>query len=186
MRTLLKYPRGMRTREIQGHLKDLYQVEISPDLISTVTDAVLVDVRAWQGRPLDGCYPIVYLDAIHVKLRAGGHVQNQAVYVALALTMEGDKELLGLWVGEAEGAKFWLSVLTELKNRGLHDVLIALIDGLQGFPEAIESVSLRFVSWKERKAVGRDLRTIYQAPRAWMRPKRRSRRSKPAGTSGSR
>lgn len=174
------YARGMRTREIQGHLKDLYQVEISPDLISTVTDAVLEDVRAWQGRPLDACYPIVYLDAIHVKLRTGGHVQNQAVYVALALTMAGDKELLGLWVGEAEGAKFWLSVLTELKNRGLRDVLIASIDGLQGFPEAIASVypktqiqlcivhmvrgSLRFVSWKERKAVGRDLRTIYQAP----------------------
>jgi putative transposase len=176
------YARGMRTREIQGHLKDLYQVEISPDLISTITDAVLEDVRAWQGRPLDACYPIVYLDAIHVKLRAGGHVQNQAVYVALALTMEGDKELLGLWVGEAEGAKFWLSVLTELKNRGLRDILIASIDGLSGFPEAIASVypktqvqlcivhlvrgSLRFVSWKERKAVGRDLREIYRAPSA--------------------
>lgn len=174
------YARGMRTREIQGHLKELYQVEISPDLISTVTDAVLEDVRAWQGRPLDPSYPIVYLDAIHVKLRVGGHVQNQAVYVALALTMEGDKDLLGLWVGEAEGAKFWLSVLTELKNRGLRDILIASIDGLTGFPEAIASVypntqvqlcivhlvrgSLRFVSWKERKTVGRDLRTIYRAP----------------------
>ena len=113
------YSRGMTTREIQGHLKDLYQVEVSPELISTVTDAVLEDMRAWQARPLDGIYPIVYLDAIHVKLRASGHVQTQAIYVALAITLEGNKEFLGLWVGEAEGAKFWLSVLTELKNRGL-------------------------------------------------------------------
>lgn len=174
------YSRGMTTREIQGHLKELYQVEVSPELISTVTDAVLEDVRAWQARPLDAVYPIVYLDAIHVKLRASGHVQTQAVYVALALTLEGNKELLGLWVGEAEGAKFWLSVLTELKNRGLKDILIAAVDGLQGFPEAIASVypnaqvqlcivhlvrgSLRFVSWKERKVVARDLRAIYQAP----------------------
>jgi len=174
------YSRGMTTREIQGHLKDLYQVEVSPELISTVTDAVLEDVRAWQARPLDGIYPIVYLDAIHVKLRASGHVQTQAVYVALALTLEGNKELLGLWVGEAEGAKFWLSVLTELKNRGLKNILIAAVDGLQGFPEAIASVyaktqvqlcivrlvrgSLQFVSWKERKIVARDLRAIYQAP----------------------
>ena len=174
------YARGMRTREIQGHLKDLYQVEISPDLISTVTDAVLDDVRAWQSRPLDPVYPIVYLDAIHVKLRTSGHVQVQAVYVALALNLEGNKELLGLWVGEAEGAKFWLSVLTELRNRGVKDILLAAVDGLMGFPDAIASVfpktqvqlcivhmvrgSLRFVSWKERKLVARDLRTIYQAP----------------------
>lgn len=174
------YSRGMTTREIQGHLKDLYQVEVSPELISTVTDAVLEDVRAWQARPLEGVYPIVYLDAIHVKLRTSGHVQTQAVYVALALTLDGNKELLGLWVGEAEGAKFWLSVLTELKNRGLKDILIAAIDGLQGFPEAIASVypntqvqlcivhlvrgSLRFVSWKERRVVARDLRAVYQAP----------------------
>jgi putative transposase len=174
------YARGMTTREIQGHLKDLYQVKVSPELISTVTDSVLQDVRAWQARPLEPVYPLVYLDAIHVKLRTSGHVQSQAVYVALALTLEGNKELLGLWVGEAEGAKFWLSVLTELKNRGVHDILIAAIDGLQGFPEAIASVyprtqvqlcivhlvrgSLRFVGWKERKTVARDLRTIYQAP----------------------
>jgi putative transposase len=174
------YARGMTTREIQGHLKDLYQVEVSPALISVVTDAVLEDVRAWQSRPLEAVYPIVYLDAIHVKMRASGHIQTQAVYVALALTLEGEKELLGLWVGEAEGAKFWLGVLSELKNRGLEDMLIAAIDGLKGFPEAIESVypktqvqlcivhlvrgSLRYVSWKERKAVGRDLRAIYRAP----------------------
>lgn len=175
------YARGMTTREIQGHLRELYQVEVSPELISTVTDEVLDEVRAWQARPLDEVYPIVYLDAIHVKMRSSGHVQSQAVYVALALTLEGNKELLGLWVGEGgEGAKFWLSVLTELKNRGLKDMLIASVDGLKGFPEAIASVypktevqlcivhlvrdSLRFVSWKERKAVARDLRMIYQAP----------------------
>ena len=174
------YARGMTTREIQGHLKEIYKVEVSPSLISTVTDTVLEDVKAWQSRPLEALYPIVYLDAIHVKMRTAGHVQTQAVYLALALTLEGDKELLGLWVGEAEGAKFWLSVLTELKNRGVHDILIAAIDGLAGFPDAIASVfpktqvqlcivhmvrgSLRYVSWKERKAVSRDLRTIYRAP----------------------
>ncbi|WP_420438216.1 IS256 family transposase [Candidatus Palauibacter sp.] len=174
------YARGMTTREIQGHLKELYKVEVSPSLISAVTDAVLEDVKAWQGRPLDTVYPIVYLDAIHVKVRSRGHVRTHAVYLALALTLEGNKELLGLWVGEAEGAKFWLSVLTELKNRGVEDILIAAIDGLKGFPEAIESVfpktqvqlcivhlvrgSLRFVAWKERKAVARDLRAIYRAP----------------------
>lgn len=174
------YARGMTTREIQGHLRDLYQVEVSPTLISSVTDAVLEDAKAWQSRPLEAVYPIVYLDAIHVKLRSSGHVRVQAVYVALALTLEGEKELLGLWVGEAEGAKFWLSVLSELKNRGLQDILIAAIDGLKGFPEAIESVypktqvqlcivhmvrgSLRYVGWKERRAVARDLRSIYRAP----------------------
>jgi len=174
------YARGMTTREIQAHLKEIYKVEVSPSLISTVTDAVLDDVKAWQSRPLEPLYPIVYLDAIHVKMRTSGHVQTQAVYLALALTMEGEKELLGLWVGEAEGAKFWLSVLTELKNRGVQDMLIASVDGLTGFPDAIESVfpkaqvqlcivhmvrgSLRYVSWKERKIVARDLRTIYQAP----------------------
>lgn len=174
------YARGMTTREIQGHLKELYKVEVSPSLISTVTDAVLDDVKTWQSRPLEAVYPIVYLDAIHVKMRASGHVQTQAVYLALALTLEGEKELLGMWVGEAEGAKFWVSVLTELKNRGLRDMLIASVDGLSGFPDAIEAVypktqvqlcivhmvrnSLRFVAWKERRVVARDLRAIYQAP----------------------
>ncbi len=174
------YARGMTTREIQGHLKELYHVDVSPTLISTVTDAVLEDVKAWQARPLESIYPIVYLDAIHVKVRAAGHVQTHAVYLALALTLDGHKELLGLWVGEAEGARFWLSVLTELKNRGVEDILIAAIDGLPGFPEAIESVfpqtqiqlcivhmvrgSLRYVAWKERKTVSRDLRAIYRAP----------------------
>jgi putative transposase len=174
------YARGMTTREIQGHLKELYQTDVSPTLISAVTDAVMEDVRAWQARALEPVYPIVYLDAIHVKLRTGGHVQNQAVYLALAINLQGYKELLGLWVGEAEGAKFWLSVLTELKNRGVEDILIAAVDGLKGFPDAIEAVfpktqvqlcivhlirsSLRYVSWKERRAVARDLKAIYRAP----------------------
>jgi putative transposase len=173
------YARGMTTRDIQSGLKEIYGVEVSPSLISAVTDSVLEDVKAWQSRPLDAIYPIVYLDAIHVKMRSAGHVQNTAVYVALAINLEGNKELLGLWVGEAEGAKFWLSVLTELKNRGLQDILIAAVDGLKGFPEAIESVypktqiqlcivhmirnSMRYVPWKERKKVAADLRTIYTA-----------------------
>ena len=174
------YARGMTTREIQGHLKELYQTDVSPTLISAVTDAVMEDVRAWQARALEPLYPIVYLDAIHVKLRAAGHVQSQAVYLALAINLQGHKELLGLWVGEAEGAKFWLGVLTELKNRGVGDILIAAVDGLKGFPDAIEAVfpktqvqlcivhlirsSLRYVSWKERRAVARDLKAIYRAP----------------------
>lgn len=174
------YARGMTTREIQGHLKELYAVAVSPSLISAVTDAVLEDVKAWQARPLEAVYPIVYLDAIHVKLRKAGHVESQAVYLALAINVEGHKELLGLWIGENEGTKFWLSVLTELKNRGVQDILIAAVDGLKGFPDAIEAVfpktqvqlcivhlirgSLRYVSWKERKVVVRDLKTIYQAP----------------------
>ena len=173
------YARGMTTREIQGGLREIYGVEVSPSLISAVTDSVLEDVKAWQARALDAVYPIVYLDALHVKMRSSGHVQNTAVYVALAINLEGQKELLGLWVGESEGAKFWLSVLTELRNRGVQDILIAAVDGLKGFPEAIESVypktqiqlcivhmvrnSLRYVSWKERKVVARDLRTIYAA-----------------------
>jgi transposase-like protein len=174
------YARGMTTRDIQSGLKEIYGVDVSPSLISAVTDSVLEDVKAWQARPLDAVYPIVYLDAIHVKMRSSGHVQNTAVYVALAINLEGNKELLGLWVGEAEGAKFWLSVLTELKNRGVEDILIAAVDGLKGFPEAIESVypktqiqlcivhmirnSMRYVPWKERKKVAADLRTIYTAP----------------------
>ncbi len=174
------YARGMTTREIQGHLQELYNVEVSPALISNVTDAVLEDVQTWQSRPLDAICPIVYLDAIHLKLRTNGHVQTQAVYLALGIAMEGEKDLLGLWVGESEGAKFWMNVLTELKNRGVRDILIACVDGLKGFPEAIGSLfentvvqlcivhmirnSLKYVSWKERKAVARDLRAIYTAP----------------------
>jgi putative transposase len=179
-KVLALYARGMTTREIQGHLEEVYGVEVSPTLISTVTDAVLDEVRAWQARPLESVYPIVFLDAIQVKGRVQGHIQIQAVYLALALTLTGEKELLGLWVGEAEGAKFWLSILTELKNRGVQDILIAAVDGLTGFPEAIATVfprtqvqlcivhmvrgSLRYVSWKERRTVAKDLRAIYQAP----------------------
>lgn len=176
------YARGLTTREIQGHLQDLYDVEVSPTLISNVTDAVLDDVRAWQGRPLDAVYPILYLDAIHLKLRSSGSVQNQAVYVALGINLDGQKELLGLWIGEAEGAKFWLNVLAELKNRGVRDILIACVDGLKGFPDAIENQyprtlvqlcivhmvrnSLRYVSWKDRKVIAAALRAIYTAPTA--------------------
>jgi putative transposase len=178
-KVLALYARGMTTREIQGHLKDLYGVEVSPDLVSEVTEAVREDVAAWQSRPLERFYPILYLDALHIKLRRNRHVETCAVYVALAINMEGHKDLLGLWIGEAEGAKFWLGILTELKNRGLEDVLIAAVDGLKGFPEAIAAVfpktqvqlciihmvrnSLRYVSWKHRKAVAKDLRQIYTA-----------------------
>ncbi len=176
------YAHGMTTRMIAGHLKELYGVDVSPSLISAVTDTVIEDVKAWQSRPLDAVYPIVYLDAIHLKMRSEGHVQNQAVYLALGINLDGYKELLGLWIGESEGAKFWLGVLTELQNRGVEDILIACVDGLKGFPEAIETVypktqvqlcivhmvrhSLRFVSWKERKAVAADLRAIYTAATA--------------------
>ena len=179
-KVLALYARGMTTREIQGHLQELYAVEVSPSLISTVTDAVLEEVTAWQARPLEAFYPILYLDALHLKLRAQQHVQTCAVYVALAINAEGKKEILGLWIGQAEGAKFWLGVLSELKSRGVQDVLIAAVDGLKGFPEAIAAVyprtevqqcivhmvrnSLRHVSWKHHKALARDLRTIYQAP----------------------
>ena len=178
-KVLALYARGMTTREIQGHLQELYGVVVSPTLISAVTDAVLEDVQAWQSRPLDALYPIVYLDALHVKLRRHQHVEVCAVYVALGINVQGHKEVLGLWIGEAEGAKFWLGVLTELKNRGVEDILIAAIDGLKGFPDAIAAVfprthiqlcivhmirnSLRYVSWKHRRAMARDLRSIYTA-----------------------
>lgn len=173
------YSRGMSTREIQGHLEDMYKVEVSPALISTVTEAVMEEVKAWQSRPLDAVYPIMYLDALVVKIRDGGHVRNRAIYVVIGVNMQGHKEVLGLWAGQAEGAKFWLQVLTELNNRGMSDVYIACVDGLTGFPEAIATVfpraevqlclvhqvrgSLNYVSWKHRKAVAADLRPIYQA-----------------------
>lgn len=178
-KVLALYARGLTTRDIQGHLEELYDLEVSPALISAVTDTVLEEVTAWQSRPLESVYPIVYLDAIHLKLRQGGQVKNQAVYLALGITLEGYKELLGLWIGEQEGSKFWLSVLTELKNRGVRDILIACVDGLTGFPDAIETAypktqvqlcivhmvrnSLKYVSWKERKTVAADLKTIYSA-----------------------
>src|ERR1035438_455960 len=176
------YARGMSTREIQGHLEEIYAVEVSPTLISQVTDAVVEEVRAWQNRALDAIYPIVYLDALYVKIRDAGHVQNRAIYVVIGVNLEGHKEVLGLWTGQAEGAKFWLQVVTELRNRGVQDIYIACVDGLKGFPEAIETVfpqaevqlcivhqvrgSLNYVSWKQRKAVAGDLRPIYQASTA--------------------
>jgi len=173
------YARGMTVREIQSHLEEMYGAEVSPTLISSVTDAVMDEVKAWQVRPLDALYPIVYLDCIHAKVRDSGAVRVKAVYLALCVNLNGDKELLGLWVAQTEGAKFWLQVTTELKNRGVQDIFIACVDGLKGFPEAIEAVfpktavqlcivhmvrySLNFVSWKLRKAVAADLRTIYTA-----------------------
>ncbi len=137
---LSMYARGMTIREIQGHLQEMYGVEVSAALVSKVTDAVLDEVKAWQSRSLSSVYPVVYFDALFVKSRESGHVRNKAVYVALGVNLEGHKELLGLWIAETEGAKFWLQVLTELQNRGVHDVFIACIDGLKGFPEAIASM----------------------------------------------
>lgn len=177
------YARGMSTREIQGHLEEIYKVEVSPTLISNVTEAVMEEVKGWQNRPLSAVYPIVYMDALVVKIREAGHVRNKAIYVAIGVNMEGNKEVLGLWAGpsgnNAEGAKFWLQVLTELKNRGVADILIACVDGLKGFPESIATVfpetqvqlcivhqvraSLNYVSWKQRKEVAADLRPIYCA-----------------------
>ena len=178
-KVLSLYARGMTTREIQGHLQEIYDVEVSPALISRVTDAVLDEVKAWQNRPLDAVWPVVYLDAIHLKIRTDGRVQNRAVYVALGINLTGNKELLGLWIGESEGAKFWLNVLTELNNRGVQDILIASVDGLTGFPEAIGSVfpktevqlcivhlvrnSMRYVPWKFKRAVLKDLKKVYKA-----------------------
>jgi putative transposase len=173
------YARGMTVREIQGHLQELYGVEVSPDLISRVTDAVLEEVREWQTRPLDVVYPVVFFDALRVKIRDEGLVRNKAVYVALAITGQGDKEVLGLWIEQTEGAKFWLKVMNELKSRGVADILIAVVDGLTGFPEAIGTVfsqttvqtcivhlirnSMAFVSWKDRKQIMPDIKAIYRA-----------------------
>jgi putative transposase len=174
------YARGMTTREIQGHVQEMYGVEISPALISDVTAAVQDEVQAWQNRPLEALYPIIYMDALQVKMRDNGHVRNRAVYVAIGVNLEGVKEVLGLWTADNEGAKFWLKVLTEIKNRGVEDVFIACVDGLKGFPEAIELMypkalvqlcivhmvrhSLNYVSWKQRRQVAADLREIYTAP----------------------
>jgi putative transposase len=178
-KVLSLYARGLSTRDIQGQLEELYGVEVSPALISNVTEAVLEDVRAWQCRPLSAVYPILYFDALFVKTRQDGPVMTKAVYLALGINLEGEKELLGLWVAQTEGSKFWLSVFNELKNRGVQDCFIACVDGLKGLPEAVEAVfprtqvqlcivhklrnSLKYVLWKERKAVARDLRAIYAA-----------------------
>ena len=173
------YARGMSTREIQGHLEEIYKVEVSPTLISNVTEAVMEEVKSWQSRPLDSVYPIVYMDALVVKIRETGQVRNKAIYVVIGVNMKGHKEVLGLWAGQTEGAKFWLQVLTELKNRGVADIFMACVDGLKGFPESIATVfpeaqvqlcivhqvraSLNYVAWNQRKAVSADLQPIYRA-----------------------
>jgi len=173
------YARGMSTREIQGHLRELYGLDVSPDLVSAVTDAVLEEVTEWRNRPLEALYPLIFFDAIRIKVRDEGTVRNKAVYVALGVRPDGTKEVLGLWIEQSEGAKFWLRVMNELKGRGVEDVLIAVVDGLKGFAEAITAVfpqaqvqtcvvhlirySLAFVSYKDRKAVAAALKQIYKA-----------------------
>jgi len=173
------YTRGLSTREIADTLKDLYDADVSPALISKITDAVIEKVIEWQSRPLDAIYPIVYLDCIVLKIRQDNRVINKSVYLALGVNLEGQKELLGMWLSENEGAKFWLNVLTELQNRGVKDILIACVDGLKGFPDAINTVypdthvqlcivhmvrnSMKFVPWKDYKAIAADLKAIYQA-----------------------
>ena len=178
-KVLALYARGYSTREIEGQLEELYGIDLSPSLVSTITDQVKEDIDAWQNRPLEPIYPILYFDALVVKSRQDGPSKNKAVHVALGINMDGEKVLLGLWVTENEGASFWLSVFTELKNRGVEDCFIACVDGLKGLPEAIETVfpqtqvqlcivhkvrsSLKYVPWKERKAVAADLRAVYGA-----------------------
>jgi len=174
---LAMYARGMSVRDIQSFLLDMYKVDVSEGLISQATEGIMEEVKAWQNRPLDSVYPIVFLDCIVVKSREEGKVCNRSVYLALGINMDGQKELLGIWIARNEGAKFWLGVITELANRGVKDIFIACVDGLKGFPEAIESVfpktqiqlcivhmirnSVKYVNWKDRKLVCRDLKTIY-------------------------
>ena len=178
-RVIALYARGLTVRDVQAHLREMYQVEVSPDLISKITDAVLDELREWQMRPLDSVYPVLYLDAIVCKVRHEGQVRNKAVHIAIGVDVEGRKHVLGMWIDTAEGAKFWLHVITELRNRGLDDVVFVCCDGLKGLPEAIETIwpqasvqtcvvhliraSLRFCSYKDRKAVVRDLKPIYKA-----------------------
>ncbi len=177
---LSMYARGMSVRDIQAHLAEIYGTEVSPDLISSVTNAVVEEVQAWQARPLDAVWPIVFLDALVIKVRDQGVVQNKSAYIALGMGVDGHKEVLGIWLESTEGAKFWLKVISELKNRGVQDILIACCDGLKGFPQAIEAVfpktvvqtcivhmirnSMRFVGWAQRKAVCAELRNVYSAP----------------------
>ena len=179
---LSMYARGMTTREIQGHLHDIYGVEVSPSLISEVTDAVVEEVQQWQSRPLEALYPIVYLDALFVKMRHEGRVENRAIHIAVGVRLDGCKDVLGMWTADTEGAKYWLAFATELHNRGVQDIFIACVDGLKGFPEAIEAVfpkaqiqlcivhlirnSLKYVNHKERRHVAADLKAVYSAPTA--------------------
>lgn len=176
------YARGVSTRDIQAHVRELYGIEISPDLVSAVTDAVIDEVTAWQARPLEPCYALVFFDALRVKIRDEGLVKNKAVYLAIGMRTSGHKEVLGLWIEQSEGAKFWLRVMNELRSRGTQDILIAVVDGLKGFPEAITAVfpdtvvqtcvvhlirySMQFASWKERRAIAAALKPIYRADHA--------------------
>ncbi|KXV73618.1 transposase [Acetobacter malorum] len=178
-RIISLYARGMSVREIQGHLLEIYGVEASPDLISVITDAVLDEVAAWQNRPLETVYPVVFFDALRVKIRDESVVRNKAVHIALGVRADGTKEVLGLWIEQNEGAKFWLRVMNELRHRGVEDILLAVVDGLKGFPDAIRAVfpealvqtcivhllrhSLDFVAWKDRKSVATALKDIYRA-----------------------
>jgi putative transposase len=197
---LALYSRALSTRDIEAHLQEIYGVKVGRDLISRVTDAVMDDVRAWQQRPLDDVYPVVFLDALVLKIREGGSVQRRACYLALGVTVDGDRDVLGMWFQETEGAKFWMQVLTELKQRGVRDILICCVDGLKGFPEAIEAIfprttvetcivhlirlSLKYVPRREREQVARDLKPIYTAIDA--DPTRRSSASTRNGVSASR
>jgi putative transposase len=176
---LALYARGMSTRDISAHLEEIYGVQVGRDLISKVTDAVLEDATAWQNRPLEDVYPVVFLDALVLKIRDGGSVQRKACYLALAINLDGDREVLGLWFQGTEGAKFWMQVLTELKTRGVSDILIACVDGLKGFPDAIEAIfpattvqtcivhliraSLKYVPRRQYDAVVKDLKPVYTA-----------------------
>jgi putative transposase len=173
------YGRGMSTRDIQAHVRELYGIEASPQLISTITDAVLEEVKQWQGRPLEALYAVVFFDALRVKMRDEGTVRNKAVYLAIGITADGRKEVLGIWIEQTEGAKFWMRVMSEIKNRGVNDILIAVVDGLKGFPDAITGVfpdtqiqtcivhllrnSMEYASWKERKPIAAALKTVYRA-----------------------
>jgi putative transposase len=173
------YGRGMTIQEIREHIEELYHTKVSPDLISTITNEVMAEVKAWQTRPLEKVYPIVYLDALTLKIRDQGHVTNKALYLAIGVTLEGNKELLGMWISSNEGAKHWLTIVNELKNRGVEDIFIACVDGLKGFPEALNAVfprtqvqlcivhmvrnSLKYVPAKNKKAVAQDLKAIYTA-----------------------
>jgi len=173
------YARGMSVRDIQGHLRELYGIEASPQLISTVTDAVLEEVGRWQARPLEALYPVVFFDALRVKMRDEGTVRNKAVYLAIGVGADGRKDVLGIWIEQTEGAKFWLRVMTELKNRGVQDILIAVVDGLKGFPDAINAVfpqaqiqtcivhllrnSMDYAGWKDRKPIAMALKAVYRA-----------------------
>jgi putative transposase len=178
-KVLALYSRGMSVRDIQGHLRELYGTDVSADLISRVTDAVLDEVKAWQARPLEAVYPVVYLDALFVSVRDGGSVTKKAVYIALGVGLDGNREVLGFWSDATEGARFWLTILTELKNRGVEDIFFVCCDGLTGLPQAIEAAfpkavvqtcivhmirsSLRYVTWGDRKAVAAALRPVYAA-----------------------